>query len=306
MEYAIELNQVDKRYKKVVALDNLTMQVPSGKVYGFLGRNGAGKTTTIRIITGLIKANAGCVKVMGEDAKDNRSAVSANIGAIVESPAFYRNLTGLQNLKITADLYGIAEDRIEEVLKIVDMSEYAKRKVKTYSTGMRQRLGIANALIHSPKILILDEPTNGLDPNGVKDLRRLIKNLSHDLGITILVSSHVLSEIEQIADHVGILNNGKLVDQFSMQDLDLEEQSYLLLEVDQKSRAESLLQSNNISFDSDKEQIRVYCAKEQNPDINTLMSINHIVVSNMNSVKNSLEDRFFSAVGANDQEVKGA
>lgn len=300
MTYAIELKQIGKRYKDTVALDGLSMQVPRGKVYGFLGRNGAGKTTTIRIITGLIKPNSGSICVMGKDAEENRLFVLQNIGAIVEYPGFYRNLSGKQNLQITADLYDVDKSRVDEVLGIVSMLEYGNRKVKAYSTGMKQRLGIANALIHSPNILILDEPTNGLDPTGVKDLRRLIKDLSIKFDITILLSSHILSEVEQISDHVGILDKGRLVDQFSMEDFHSADQNYLLLEVDPPEKAASLLRDQNIQFSLSGHQIKVYCPKAENADIHKLMAANHIVISNMSSIQNNLEDRFLSAVGGDE------
>jgi ABC-type multidrug transport system ATPase subunit len=297
MTYAIELKQITKRYKDTIAVKNLNIQVPRGKVYGFLGRNGAGKTTTLRIIMGLVKQNSGSVYIMGKNAKENRLFVLSNIGAIVESPGFYRNLSAEKNLRITADLYGTDKNRTEEVLKIVGLSAVGKRKVKTFSTGMKQRLGIANALVHSPDILILDEPTNGLDPEGVKDLRSFIRNLSGELGITILVSSHILSEVEQIADHVGILDQGKLVEQFNIQDFRLTDQSYLLLEVDQLQRTALLLKENEIEYTLSDNQLKVYCPKEKNGDINNMMTSNNIIISNMSSIKNSLEDRFLSVVG---------
>ena len=303
MQYALELKQIHKCYKEHDVLHNLNMQVPGGKVYGFLGRNGAGKTTTIRIITGLVKPNAGSVFIFDQNAEENRAVAMRSIGAIVENPAFYPNLSGSENLRISADLFDANHSRIGEMLKIVDMARDAGRKVKTYSTGMKQRLAIANALVHSPKILILDEPTNGLDPNGVKDLRALIKRLSGELDITLLVSSHILSEIQQVADTVGILDQGKLADQFDIRELNAQEQSGLLLEVEQPEQAAALLKEKGIPYAAvSGRQIKVLCPRVQNAEINTLMTAAGIVILTMNSIKDSLEDRFFSVVGGDQSE----
>ena len=304
MDYALELREIRKRYKTHDVLHNLDMQVPFGKVYGFLGRNGAGKTTTIRTITGLIQPDAGSILVFGQNVRKYRSAAMRSIGAIVEGPAFYPNLSAAGNLRISADLFDAAYSRIDTVLQITDMAKESNRKVKTFSTGMKQRLAIANALIHSPRILILDEPTNGLDPNGVRDLRALIKRLSGELDITILISSHILSEIGQIADYVGILNDGRLADQFDIRELNRQEQTGLLLDVEQPEQAAALLQEKGIRFSAVGQQLKVLCPREQNAEINTMLASGGITVIRMNPVKDSLEDRFFSAVGSRDpQEV---
>ena len=303
MQYALELKQIQKRYKDHDVLRDLNMRVPTGKVYGFLGKNGAGKTTTIRIITGLVKPNAGSVFILGRNVKENRAAAMRNIGAIVESPAFYPNLSGEDNLRVSADLFGADYGRISEVLTIVDMAKDAGRKVKTYSTGMKQRLAIANALVHSPKILILDEPTNGLDPGGVKDLRALIRALSRQLGITLLVSSHVLSEVQQIADTVGILHQGRIADHFDIRELNDREQSGLLLEAEQPEQAAALLKEKGIPYTAVSERkIKVLCPRAQNAEINAMMTAGGVMILNMNSVKDSLEDRFFSVVGGDRSE----
>ena len=303
MNSALELRQINKRYKNHEVLRNLDMRVPVGTVYGFLGRNGAGKTTTIRIITGLAKPDEGTVFILGHDARENRAQAMRNIGAIVESPAFYPNLSGEENLRITADLFDTDYSRIGGVLQTVDMAQDADRKVKTYSSGMKQRLGIANALLHSPKILILDEPTNGLDPNGVKDLRALIRSLSRQLDITILVSSHILSEVQQIADIVGILDRGHLADQFDICELNTQEQSGMLLEVEQPEQAEALLREKGILYEPvSAKRIKVLCPRSHNARINTLLTEAGIMILAMQSTKETLEDRFFSVVGGDKSE----
>lgn len=303
MEYALELTQINKRYQNRDVLRNLNMQVPAGKVYGFLGRNGAGKTTTIRIITGLVKANAGQVRVFDRELAQARAEIMQNIGAIVESPAFYPNLTGKENLGITAALFGTDDNRIPAVLRLVDMEKDQNRKVKTYSTGMKQRLAIANALLHAPKLLILDEPTNGLDPNGVKDLRSLIRRLSKDLHITLLVSSHILSEVQQIADCVGILDQGQIVDQFDLQELNQREQSGLLLEVETPDQAVALLRKADILFSQSVDrQIKVLCPRAENAKVGAMLTSGGIQIVSMKPVMDTLEDRFFSATGGDQSE----
>ncbi len=298
MEYALEIKGIDKRYRDRDVLRGLNMQVQAGKVYGFLGRNGAGKTTTIRIIMGLVKPDAGSVWIWGKNIMDNRAAAMHSIGAIVESPAFYPNVSGRDNLRISADLYSTRHSRIDEVLKIVDMQKDASRKVKTYSTGMKQRLGIANALLHEPKILILDEPTNGLDPNGVKDLRLLIRILSQKLDITILVSSHILSEIQQVADTVGILHRGELADAFDMEALNTEEQNGLLLEVAQADQAMAILKELGLRYTAVSDtQLKVLCTKAQSAEINMKLATGGVDVLRMNALTDSLEDRFFAVAG---------
>ncbi len=299
MSNAIELNNISKKYRTSFALNNLNMSVPQGVVYGLLGRNGAGKTTTLRIIMGLVKPNAGSVHVFGKDAAKDRVSALRNIGAIIESPGLYRNLNARRNLEITADLYSADKKRIDEVVAMVGLSGVGYKKVKGFSTGMKQRLGIANALIHSPQILILDEPTNGLDPEGVNQLRGLIKTLSAQLNITVIMSSHILSEVQQLADYVGIIDKGILVEQLSMNELNITGQNHLLLEVDKPDEVAKILCERKINYTVLGNELKVFCKKEENEKINALMSSKEIRISNMSSVKNSLEDRFMSIIGRN-------
>lgn len=191
-----------------------------GDIYGFLGRNGQGKTTTIRLITGLIFPDDGDITIDGHSLGDDFKKAISNVGAIVESPSFYGYLSGYDNLKLMANIIpGIRKDRIDEVLEIVRLSSRAKDKVKTYSLGMKQRLGIANALLSSPKLIILDEPTNGLDPQGMKEIKEMIVQLASERNITFFISSHLLHEVEQICNRVGIIENGKLLSEASLVEL---------------------------------------------------------------------------------------
>ncbi len=294
MNYAIEVRNLTKKYKGVKAVDNLSIHIPEGKIYGFLGKNGAGKTTTIRMLTRLIKPDAGEILVFGKDIKKNRQWAAKNVGSIVESPGFYENLPARANLEITAQLYKIPKTRIDEVLEIVALKDTGKKKVRDFSLGMKQRLGIANALIHSPKILILDEPTNGLDPSGIKDMRDFLKDLSQNKGITVMVSSHLLSEVQQIANFVGIIDKGMLIEEADINSIKAEEQSYLLIEVDRLDKAESVLKEMKMDFKVEQKYIKVFCKRQMNSEINHKLVHNDIRVFNLASVAKSLEERFLA------------
>jgi ABC-2 type transport system ATP-binding protein len=208
-----------RRYGKVTAVDALDLRVERGQIYGFLGPNGAGKTTTIRMLLGLIRPNAGTAQLAGHDIRLERRAALSRVGSIVETPALYPNLTGIENLTISCRLKGVPAADIDRVLDIVDLAADGRRKVSQYSLGMRQRLGIARALLGAPDLLVLDEPTNGLDPAGIREIRRLLAEAPERFGTTILVSSHLLSEVEQMASHVGVMNKGRLLFQGTLPDL---------------------------------------------------------------------------------------
>jgi ABC-2 type transport system ATP-binding protein len=207
----LDVRGLAKRYGRVEAVRRVDLTVPQGAIYGFLGPNGAGKTTTIRCLLGLIRADAGTVRVDGHDIRRNRRAALARVGAVVETPALYPNLTGYENLQLACRYLDLPGARIGAVLETVEMTRDAGRKVGQYSLGMRQRLGLARALIGEPRLLILDEPTNGLDPSGMRDMRALIRDLPERTGATVFMSSHLLSEVEQIATHVGVMRQGETV-----------------------------------------------------------------------------------------------
>src|ERR687894_421064 len=217
---AISVRGLTKRYKQVVAVNNLDLDIPSGTVYGFLGPNGAGKTTTIRMLLGLVRPTAGHAEVLGHDVRTDRRAIAPRVGAIVESPAFYNYLTGAQNLEVfwRSSNMPVDQARIHTLLERVGLAERGKHKVKTYSLGMKQRLGIAATLLTNPEIIFLDEPTNGLDPAGTVEVRNLITQLGHD-GHTIFLSSHLLNEVEQVCTDVAIVQRGELKLQGKVRDL---------------------------------------------------------------------------------------
>lgn len=301
MKYAIESSNLIKKYGDFTAVENLKIKVPEGKIYGFLGRNGSGKTTTIRMIMGLIKPDSGNVKIFGKKVNRSDNSYLSQIGAIIETPGFYNNLSAYENLEITCELFNCDKKSIKDSLAIVRLANVRDKSVGKFSLGMKQRLGIANALIHSPKILILDEPTNGLDPMGIIEMRKLIKNLSKTMGITILVSSHLLSEIQMIADYVGIIDNGKLIKEGSIKSMNTNQQNYLILETDDAQKAEKVLNSLNFKFDKSDDFFKIYCTYEDNPIINKNLIINDLKVYNLKAHSKTLEERFLGITGENSQ-----
>ena len=219
-EYIIQTEGLNFQYsknKKVV--NNISIHVPKGSIYGFLGPNGAGKSTTMRLLTGIITEQGNAIKLFGNPLQEQLPLVFNKIGSLVESPALYLHLSGIDNLKYIAKLRNIPEEKIHETLKLVDLSRDGKRTAKQYSLGMKQRLAIAMALLSDPELLLLDEPVNGLDPNGIIDIRKLLIKLNQEKGVTIFVSSHLLSEIEKMCTHVGIISKGKLRFEGTMQEL---------------------------------------------------------------------------------------
>ena len=241
-ELVLKTNNLTKTFKKRKAVDSLNLEVLKGDVFGFLGPNGAGKSTTIRMLFGLIFPDFGDIEIFGKSLKNNRRNALKDVGGIVEKSDFYLYLTGYKNLELLSSLSGkVDKKRIFEVLELVGLKERAHDKVKTYSHGMKQRLGIAQALVSNPKLIILDEPTNGLDPQGMKEIRDLIKELSSSQNITVFISSHLLNEIEQIATRMAIINQGKLITQGYVKDLLNSEETKFFFKIDDKEKATNIL-----------------------------------------------------------------
>lgn len=230
--YIVETKKITKDFKGFRAVDKIDIKIESGKIYGFLGPNGAGKSTTIRMLLGLIKPTEGEVKIFNKNINNCREEILRDIGALVESPSYYGHLTAYENLEIIRRILKLDKSSIEEVLKVVNLWDVKNKKVKEFSLGMKQRLGIAQALIGNPKLLILDEPTNGLDPAGIIEIRELIKTLPDKKGITVIISSHMLSEIELIANEVGVINKGKLIYQGTLENLKERNSNKIILGVD--------------------------------------------------------------------------
>ena len=243
----IETHDLCKQYGNALRVAHLDLDVPEGSVYGFLGPNGAGKSTTLKMILGLVRPTAGDIRVLGKKMDGgNRLAVLRQVGSLIESPSYYGHLTGEENLRIVQTLRGVPEKNIREVLQIVRLDGQRGKKVAHYSLGMKQRLGLAAALLGYPKLLILDEPTNGLDPAGIQEMRELICSLPERFGMTVVVSSHLLSEIDQMADHVAIIREGELVFQDTLEALHGRSRHHLALRTTNNAVARAILQEKSV------------------------------------------------------------
>lgn len=301
MSTIIKTTNLTKIYGNQKSVDNLNINVNQGEIYGFIGRNGAGKTTTIRMLLGLIKPTSGKIEIFGEDFFKNQKEVLRRIGSIVEVPGFYENLTARENLLINAKIMGVhKKNAIEEALEIVGLQHETKKLVGKYSLGMKQRLGIARALLHYPELLILDEPTNGLDPIGIKEMRKLIKSLAQERKITILISSHILAEVEQLVDHMGIIHEGKLLEEVALDTLRKTNRQYLEFQVNNDNKAVILLEKQFHIFDyevHDEGNIRIYSHLGQQGQINKTFVQNDIEVLKIMMSEDRLEDYFTKLVG---------
>lgn len=296
-EPLVRLLGVTKKISSKVLVDNVTFDIPPGQIFGFLGPNGAGKTTTIRMMVGLMSITEGDIVIGGYSIRSHYEQAAALIGAIVENPEMYKYLSGYNNLKHFARMMpGISEERIREVVELVGLEHRIHDKVQTYSLGMRQRLGVAQALLHRPKLLILDEPTNGLDPQGIRELRDYLRRLTREEGTTVFVSSHLLSEMELMCDRVGIIRHGRLIDIRQLRseggERTAEETAFT---VHDASAAAALLQS----FGAKTEENRVIVRgnPETVADINALLVEAGIRVFAIQPVTESLEDQFLEMTG---------
>lgn len=250
-ELILETNGLTKKLGGKPVVNAVNLKISRGDIYGFLGPNGAGKTTTIRMLLGLAKPSSGTIRVFGKDIRKERLAILRKVGSLVEYPSYYGHLTATENLEAVRRLLGVPRSRIDEVLSIVRLTKEAKRPVKGFSLGMKQRLGIATALLGNPELLILDEPTNGLDPAGIQEIRELIKSLPQSSGVTILISSHLLSEVEQMATQVGIISKGSLIYQDGIQRLREQAKGRIRLGVSDPESAWKLLLSCGLPADWD-------------------------------------------------------
>ncbi|MCR8645132.1 ABC transporter ATP-binding protein [Paenibacillus sp. N1-5-1-14] len=240
-KWVIETKGLSKQYKGHQVVSDLNLQIAKGEIYGFLGPNGAGKTTTIRMLLGLIKPTTGNIEIFGKSLEKERMSILRKIGSLVEYPSNYAHLNAIDNLEAIRHIIDVPKSRIDEVLAIVGLTKDAKRAVRGYSLGMKQRLGIASALLGNPELLILDEPTNGLDPAGILEIRELIKEMPKKHGITVVVSSHLLSEVEQMASMIGIIQQGKLVYQDTIRNMQRQSQAVMKLRVSDPIAARQVL-----------------------------------------------------------------
>jgi ABC-type multidrug transport system ATPase subunit len=280
---------------------SLSLQVPEGSIYGFLGPNGAGKTTTIKMLLNLLKTDEGSIFVFEKELQTNRIAILSQIGSLIEQPAIYAHMSGRENLLNRAMLLGVSDARVDEMLGLVKLTNAAHKKAGQYSLGMKQRLGIALALLSDPKLLILDEPTNGLDPNGIIEIRELLVRLTRDHNKTVFISSHLLAEIERMATHVGIINHGELLFQGSVKDLEAISQPQVYIESDNTVDAANLLKRNNYEvIDINHENLTVsFTSKKQMGEINALLNQNGITVFAINKQHKDLENLFLAITKSN-------
>ena len=297
-ENIIEISSLSKRFKEVLAVDDLSFTVKRGDVFGFLGPNGAGKSTTIRMILSLITPTSGSIKIFGKSLIENRKEILANVGAIVEKPDFYLYLPAIKNLEILAKISGkdVSQNRINELLELVGLKDRAKSKVKTYSHGMKQRLGIAQTLLHNPELIVLDEPTTGLDPHGMKEIRDLIFRLSKAENKTIFLSSHILSEIELVANRMIIINKGRKIVEGEVDKLLNVNKLKVTIEVGNPDLAKKVLENTkwyNLIESISENKFNINLESKDISELNKYLVENGVMVNALIPVR-SLEDYFLS------------
>jgi lantibiotic transport system ATP-binding protein len=293
--HAIETLRLSKRFPGGYGVHELDLAVPPGSIYGFLGPNGAGKTTTIRLLLSLLRPSGGTIRIFGEPLTAGRRRALAHVGALVESPSLYGHLTGRENLEVTRRLIAASGPRVDAVLRLVELAGDADRLVRTYSLGMRQRLALALALLGEPRLLILDEPTNGLDPAGMQEFRALLRRLTAEHGITVFLSSHLLAEIEQIASHLGVLDAGRLLFQGTLPELRRRAPPRLVIGCDNPAHAAQELQAAGESVTSDGNGHLVVALRERtSAQLNRLLVERGVAVARLAPDDASLESLFLA------------
>lgn len=293
----VATDNLSKEYDGVYRVQELDIRIKEGDIYGFLGPNGAGKSTTMKMLLGLVKPTSGTIEIMGKPFNEkNLRDILASVGSLIESPSYYGHLTGRENMEIIRRLLDLPKKNIEEAVHIVRMENQMEKKVKNYSLGMKQRLGIAMALARFPKLLILDEPTNGLDPAGIEEMWELIKMLPKQYGMTVMISSHILSEIDQMATVVGIINQGCLIFQERMSVLDMQREPQIILRTSDNNHAFQLLKKANPQRTTDGLQIGALTDEQTGAVVQCLCS-NGISVYRVEEHRESLEDIFLNLTG---------
>ncbi|MEE1027265.1 MAG: ABC transporter ATP-binding protein [Agathobacter sp.] len=298
MNYVMETQNLTKKYQNVTVVDHVNLHIPKGKIYGLLGRNGAGKTTIMKMMLQLVSPTDGKIIMFGKDYCEQVKDTYQKIGSIIETPGFYTNLTGQENLEILARLRrNVSKESVLHALEIVGLDKEKKKQFSDYSLGMKQRLGIAAAIMHQPQLLILDEPINGLDPIGISEIRQFLYELSRTKGTTILISSHVLNEIEQIADMIGVINQGKLVEEVNMQEL--HKRKYVVFTVSDPLTASRMLENRCKvrDYEIQEHTIKIFEPEFNIGYFNQILVENQVVVTAINSCEENLEDYFTELIG---------
>lgn len=292
----VETRQLTHKFAHETVVDTVNLQVPAQSIYGFLGPNGAGKTTTLKLILGLLRKQQGEIEVLQKSLAANRVEILKHVGSLIESPSLYGHLTALENLKVWQPIYKVSTPRLLEVLKLVGLNVTTK-KTNQFSLGMKQRLGIAIALLHEPSLLVLDEPTNGLDPNGIIEMRELLRTLNQQHGITILVSSHLLAEIEKLVTTVGVINKGKLMFQGPLAELMKLQQARVVMETTNNQRALQILQQAGIQAQQKENCLELPAlSREQLAAANRTLVLEAVDVYRIAPQQNDLESIFMEMV----------
>ncbi|EHK2401386.1 ABC transporter ATP-binding protein [Clostridium perfringens] len=300
MDDILKINNLTKIYNNNKVIDNVNMRIKKGEIYGFLGPNGAGKSTIMKIILNLVKPTEGEVLVFDKDSNKDNFDILKRIGSLIESPYFYDKLTARENLDLHCEYMGYHnKERIKEVLDFVGLHNIEKKHVCDFSLGMKQRLAIARAIITQPEFLILDEPINGLDPEGIKEMRLMIKKLNEKYGTTILISSHILSEIELIADTIGVIKNGRILEEISMKDMQKYNSNYIELEVNNLEKTGYLIEEEfgikNYKIISEN-KIRIYDLTVSKNEISKLLINNNIELESISKKESTLEEYFLKLI----------
>ncbi|MDQ0218191.1 ABC transporter ATP-binding protein [Peribacillus cavernae] len=300
METVVSLSNVTKKINNKTIIDSISFDVYAGEIFGFLGPNGAGKTTTIRMLVGLMKITSGDIHIGGHSVKTNFEDAVKHIGAIVENPEMYKFMSGYDNLKHYARMTGgVSSERIAEIVELVGLTQRIKEKVKTYSLGMRQRLGLAQALLHRPKVLILDEPTNGLDPAGIREIRDYLKKLAREENMAVIVSSHLLSEMEMMCDRIGIIQNGKMIDVQNVREIMQEDKQSYVINAKPLQKAYEVLKKSFSEEDVivSQQSIHIKGSKAEIPNVINKLVENEIEIYQVSPISKSLEDKFLEITG---------
>lgn len=299
--YILRTKQLSKQYRNNLALDEVNISIKKGEIYGFIGQNGAGKSTMLRMVTGLSLPSEGSVELFGNDNPRELTIAQKRIGAIIESPAFFPNMTALENLEVHRLQKGVpGKDCITKSLELVGLNDTGKKKIKNFSLGMQQRLGLAMALLSDPEFLILDEPTNGLDPMGIVELRELLKKLNREKGLTILISSHILSELHQLATCYGIIHKGRLLEELSAIELDEKCKQHLRIKVDQPTKGATILESALGTTDFEvmpDGTLKLYSYLDDVRKVSKTLTDHQLVIEHLSQAGDSLENYFSKLVG---------
>lgn len=296
MEYVIETNDLTKSFPNKLAVDHVNMHIRRGDIYGFIGKNGAGKTTTMKLILGLINPTEGSITLFGDNDLNKRRI---KIGSLIEAPGLYKNASAYENMKRFSIIYGGTDKEIKEILELVGLGKVGKRKAGNFSLGMRQRLGIAIALLGNPDILILDEPINGLDPAGIKEIRDTILKLNKEKGVTFLISSHLLDELSKITTMYGIVNEGKLVEEIDAKELMEKCKQNLKIKVSDVNKTVKILKQNGIldKYDTNEDSVTLFNNFEDSAGINELLVKNNIKVFELSPSNSGFEEYFIERIG---------